>query len=212
MIHADEIFMDQREAEATEEDINFIHQRQMEEQQQYEESAETLPVIDMNELNPSEFSQQIQLSDEKMEIVNGASLDIANKIIRSILDGHVKPLDFIVRKKLLVDTLDIVSKNPQIKSMCVDEIERGGKSGVSVLGAKLSVTNRKAYQYNQDKKWSSLKESIAPVVEQIKEQEKKVQAAVKNNCDLVDSDTGELIASVVPAPETTSISVSFKKK
>jgi hypothetical protein len=208
MISTRDAFLQQQEIDSQEESSEHFFNEDMLEQQH----AETLPVIDMNKLAPSDQNMSIQVSEDKNELINYTSVDIANGIINSILDGKVNALDFAVRKKLLIDSLEMAAKNPDVKKMCISEVEKYGKGGAVLLGAKVTITGRRQYQYSEDPTWKSLKKSIAKTEEQIKEQEKKIQAAVKNNCSMVDSDTGELIASVVPAPESTSIAVSFSKK
>lgn len=152
--------------------------------------------IDLNTLQPS-----IATSEQ-----------IANGIIAAVREGRISPLELAVKRKCIADALDLALKNEEVKSMMVDEVEKYGKEGATCLGAKVTVINKRTYHYESDPKWKELNDSIGETLVKIKEQEKRVQAAVKNNCSLIDSDTGEMIASIVPAPETTSIAVSFKKK
>lgn len=211
MIHSDEMYLEQREADfLNDPESNYAELKQREEQ--FQQEYDSLPVIDMNSLKPSDYTESIQVSEEKKELVNVTSLDLSRQIINAITSGHIDPLEFAVKKKVIIDGLELAMKNEAVKSLICDEVEKSGKEGATRLGAKISLRGTKRYQYAADPTWNALSESIKPVQEKMKEQEKRVQAACKNNCSLIDSDTGEIIASIVPAPETTSITVSFSKK
>lgn len=171
------------------------------------EAIAVLPVLDLNTLNPEEGTIKLD-----KDIINLKSSDIAMQIVAAITDGLINPLDFIVKKKLVIDALEMAMKNPQVRAAAAEEMEKYGKEGVSKLGAKLSITSRATYQYEADAKWKSIKEEMKPLEERLKAQEEKIKAACKNNASLIDGDTGEMIASIVPHPKTESIAVSFSKK
>lgn len=173
--------------------------------------TEVLPIIDINEITPSEYSTPVLMGD-KEEMVNNTTLSLAENIIEAIVSGSVDPLQFAVKKKLITDALDMAMKNDSVKKILVEEVEKFGKSGATSLGATLRITSRPNYQYSADEKWVKLNDAIADEVAKIKEHEKKIQAACKNGGSIIDSDTGEVVASIVPHPTTTSISVSFKSK
>jgi len=139
------------------------------------------------------------------------SVDISEKIKSAILNGDISPLEFAVKKKLIIEALESASKDDQVKSVTIDEIEKYGKQGATCLGATLTISERRTYQYDLDPNWKALKESISDIEDDIKKQEEKIKIACKNGVSLVSED-GEVIASIVPSPVTTSINVSFKKK
>lgn len=168
-----------------------------------------LPVFDLNTIESDK--ETISIPDgEKKELLNLTSVCFASSIIEAIKDGKIDPLEFAVKKKLIIDALELAAKDAEVKEMMLTEAAKQGKDH-NVLGAKISVRSFPRYQYGSDPKWKELKDSIAPVEQKMKEQEKKIQTACKNNCSLV-SDDGEVIASIVPAPATESIIVSFSKK
>ena len=182
--------MQEREADyLADEETNYADMRRREEEQQYEAT------INLTSLQPSPATTE----------------QIANDIVTSILEGKVNPLEFVVKKKCITDALDMALKNEEVKKMCITEVEKYGKEGATCLGAKVTLTTKRTYKYEADPKWRELNQSIAEASAQIKAQEEKIKVACKTNSSLVDQETGEVIASVVPAPETTSIAVSFKK-
>lgn len=170
------------------------------------EATAVLPILDLNTLNPDEGIIKLD-----KDTINLRSSDIAMQIVTAIADGLINPLDFIVKKKLVIDALEMAMKNPQVKAAAAEEMEKYGKEGVNKLGAKLSVTSRATYQYEADPTWKNIKEEMKPLEERLKAQEEKIKTACKNNCSLVD-ENGEIIASIVPHPKTESIAVSFSKK
>ena len=165
-----------------------------------------LPILDLNTLNPEEGTIKLD-----KDTLNLKSTDIALQIITAITDGLINPLEFAVKKKLVVDALEMVMKDPSVRRLAIEEVEANGKAGCTKLGAKISVTSRSTYQYDKDSKWAEIKAEMKPLEEKLKAQEEKIKVACKNNASLV-SDEGEIIASIVPAPATESISVSFSKR
>ncbi len=178
---------------------------------QHNTIAGPLPVIDTNTIIPTMELVTLSLGD-KPEKFDFTSFDIANSIINAIKEGTVEPLDFAVKKKLIADAMDIAMKDPEIKAIMIAEVEKYGKAGATALGAKISLTNRPVYQYDQDPNWRAIKESMKDQEEDLKAQEERIKAACKNGGSIVDSDSGEMVASIVPVKVTESIAVSFSKK
>ena len=160
-----------------------------------EEEESELPVININTLEPSEATSE----------------DLADAMIEKLLEGFINPLEFAVKKKCIENALEIVMKNEGIKNLMIDEIVKYGKDGASVLGAKLTTTERRTYDYKADPIWKEIKQRMEPLEAELREQEGFIKIATKNNKSLIDPD-GTLIAMPVPAAVTTSIVCSFKKK
>lgn len=176
--------------------------------QKEEFEAHQLPAIDLNAINPSGEIIRMQFGD-KMEIFSTTSSDIANKIIENILEGFTDVKSFLVKKKLIIDALDLVMKNEGVKNHAISEVEN--LKGDRVLGAKVSLTNRADYKYEFDPKCKEILDQIKPLEEKLKAQKEMVKIACKTNKSLID-EAGEVHAQVVPAPQSTSIMVSFSKK
>lgn len=189
-------------------DIEMRHEMLEQEQALYDDLPQPgpFPVLDLNTLNPGEGVIKMD-----KDTFNLTSTEIATKIISAISEGFINPLEFAVKRKLVVDALEMVMKNPAVKKLALEEVEAYGKEGCSKLGAKITVTSRATYQYSQDPKWAEIKAQMKPLEDALKAQEEKIKAACKNNASLVSED-GELIASIVPAPATESIAVSFSKR
>lgn len=190
----------------------FLEQREFESHHEMLEESHSpvLPSFDMNEIKPSSEIIKLELSD-KPETFNRNSYDLAMQIIEAVKEGKINPLELAVKKKLVTDALDIAMKDKEVKKIMVDEVEKYGKEGTISLGAKVYLTNTTKYDYSVDPTWKSLSDSIAPIQEQIKEQEKKIKAACQNGGSIIDED-GVMVASIVPSPTTKSIAVSFSKK
>lgn len=184
MTRTKDILMQMREEESFEERMGI------------EEEDFFISPIDINSIKPSLATSE----------------QIANGIIQAIKEGRISPMEFAVKKKCIADGLELAFKDPEVKKMAVEEVERHGKSGATLYGASIKVTSKTEYDYSKDEKWKQLHESIAPVVKQMKEQEERIKSACKNNASLVNTETGEVIASIVPSPTTSTIAVSFKKK
>jgi hypothetical protein len=207
MYGSKEMFQEEQERSYNEAEQLWHMQQQGQEYFEGPANAGPLPVLDLNALKPDDGIIKLD-----KDTLNVRSSDIALNIITSINDGLINPLEFAVKKKLVVDALDMVMKDPGVKKLAITEVESYGKESCSKLGAKITISSRPAYKYDQDPTWKAIKNEMQPFEEKLKAQEEKIKAACKNGASLTDTITGEIIASVVPAPATESISVSFSKK
>ncbi len=137
--------------------------------------------------------------------------EIANAIIENILEGGLNPRLFAVKKKLIEQALSKVMENEGVKNMTIKEIE-DYKTDNSVLGAKVTVVNRADYKYENDPIWKSIKNQLEPLEKDLKVQQELIKMCCRTGHSMVNDKTGEMVASVVPAPQTTSVMVSFSKK
>jgi hypothetical protein len=151
--------------------------------------------IDINSLKPSQATTE----------------QIANSIIDAVREGRISPIEFAVKKKCILDAFELAFKNEEIKKMVVSEVEQYGKEGASLHGATVKITSTSKYDYSKDPKWAAIKDDMKEMEAALKAQEEKIKIACKNNASLVDSETGEMIASIVPCPKTDTVAVSFKK-
>lgn len=165
-----------------------------------------LPVLDLNTLESNEENIK-----HEEDIINLSSVNMADQMIGVLLSGFVNPLEFAVKRKLVVDAFELAMKHPKVKSLMIEEVEKFGKQGASALGAKVSIFSRSKYNYIEDSAWRTLKEGIKPFEKAIKDQEEKIKLACKQGCSLVNED-GIIVASCVSAPKSDSIAVSFSKR
>jgi hypothetical protein len=172
--------------------------------------TETLPVINLSTIQASEGIMKTGTAD-KPEIINMTSVDLGMQIVEILLSGNMNPLDFAVKKKLVIDAIEFAASHPEVKNLIVDEIKKHGKEAYH-MGAKLSITSRPRYEYDKDRVWSLIKERMKPWEDELKKQEEKIKACCKNNASLIDEKTGEIMASVVPSPSSESVAVSFSKR
>ena len=165
-----------------------------------------LPVLNLNTLDSKEESIKLE-----KETVNLTSVDIADNIIGALLSGTVNPLEFAVKRKLIVDAFEMVMKHKDVKDLMITEVQKFGKQGASALGAKVYITSRAQYEYDKDSTWLHIKNNMEPFEKALTEQQEKIKACCKNGASLFDDD-GIMIASCVPAPKSDSIAVSFSRK
>lgn len=172
-----------------------------------------LPIIDLNTLFPQQETMSMKLG-EKPENIDLTSIHIADQIIESLLAGIVDPLSFAVQRRILVDALEVAMKDKRVKDLMVAEINKYGKGETATrLGATITLTPRTTYDYAQDPTWKQLsEEQLKPVKERMKAQEDLIKNASKGKGQIVDQDSGEVLAVGVPSTTTESVTVSLKKK
>jgi len=172
-----------------------------------------LPLVDLNLLVPDQETVVVKF-DDKPENVDLCSIRLADKIIDEMLEGRVAPLEFAVKRRLLINALDVAYKDKRVKDLMLTEVAKYGRGEqATALGATITVTKRTTYKYDQDEVWARLnRETVQPAKDELKRQEELIKTACKNGHDLVNPETGELRASIVPAPTTESITVSLAKK
>jgi hypothetical protein len=144
-----------------------------------------VPPIDLGLMQPS-----LQTSEQ-----------IANGIIEAVKEGQINPVEFAVKKKCILDAFDLAFKDEEIKKMVISEVERYGKEGAVMYGATVKLTSTSKYDYSKDTKWAQIKESMKELEEALKAQEEKIKTACRVNASLIDQETGEVVASVVPCPK-----------
>jgi hypothetical protein len=130
---------------------------------------------------------------------------------QAILDGAMDPLEFMVKKKAIEETLELVAKDKDVKDLILAEIAKYKAEGrATKLGAALSVTTRPTYDYAQDASWAAIKAEMAPYEQRLKAQEERVKTATKNGAALITED-GEVLATPVPVQATESVTVKMPK-
>jgi hypothetical protein len=188
MTRTKDLFMEQQERDYEQENFEMMNE--------LHELHHNVPPIDLGLMQPS-----LQTSEQ-----------IANGIIEAVKEGQINPIELAVKKKCIVDAFELAFKDDEIKKMVVSEVERYGKEGATMYGATIKVTSTGKYEYSKDQKWASIKAGMKEMEEALKAQEERIKAACKNNASLIDNETGEVIASVVPCPKTDTVAVSFKPK
>jgi len=208
-----EIFEEMRQMEPM---IDEAAIRKMNEEQQemYEafEKSNLLPVIDLNTIKPEETGTLMNLGGESLELVDNTAFQLAQRLITNIMNGEVDPLVFMVKKKLLEQALTVAAKDPNVKLMVENEVAKYGKEGAKIMGATITAGYRKKYMYAEDPTWQALNDSIKSTLDRIKDQEKKIQAAVRAGGPVIEKETGDVLVECVSAPTTNFVAVSFKAK
>lgn len=159
-------------------------------------TQEKLPVISLDQLEPSLATAQ----------------DLSIRIVDAILEGHINPLDFAVKKKCIEEALEAAFSNPLVKDAMVEEAAKSnGKT--THLGAKIEACEVGVkYHFDKcgDQKLLNLETEAGELADKIKQRKeylKKVDS--KGEKILIDDE----IFDVFPPykTSTTSIKVSLKK-
>jgi len=126
-----------------------------------------------------------------------------------IKSGNMNPLEFQIKSKFLKETLDMVSKD--VSEDIIEEIKKHG-SGSTYLSAVVEVVETGVkYDYSHDEVWSDLESQIKPLLELQKKQEERIRTATKMGCDMVDTDSGEIVARRVIKTSITSPKITLGK-
>jgi hypothetical protein len=159
-------------------------------------TSEKLPVISLDELQPS----------------NANSKALADKIIDAIINGYVNPLDFAVKKKCIEEALELAFNNTMVKDAMIEEANKhSGKT--TWMGAKIEACEV-GIKYHFDKcgdpKLVELENTAGDLADKIKmrkEYLKKVDG--KGEKLLVEDEVVEVFPPYKTS--TTSIKVSLQK-
>ena len=152
------------------------------------------------------MSTENQIPVIHVDEINGlsSSTDLANQIITALTSGFIDPLDFVVKKKLIEKALDTAMEHPEVKSVISDMLSRHPLGKAYVLGAEVSERSRTTIDYKQDHRWVKIEAERKSLEEYIK-------AATKTNGDIIDQESGEVIASPVATKTTTFFTVKLPK-
>lgn len=131
-------------------------------------------------------------------------IGFVSNVRENILEGRVSYQEALVGKKLLIEALDKIFSDPQVKDLLETEHAKHGKK-VMYNGAEINFTSRKNHQYEGSgcKFYKQLKQEI-------KDREKFL-LSIKEPLTIVDDKTGE-VSTIYPVPFTTTeyFTVSIK--
>lgn len=172
-----------------------------------------MPVIDLNTLKPAQEVRALKLGDDgKAETFDLTSVNLADSIIGGLLGGWINPLEFAVKRRVLVDALEITMKDKRVKELMTAEIGKYGRGETpTVLGATVTLVPRTTYKYDQDAGWRQLNAALQPHKDRLKAQEDRIKAACKSGGSILDEGTGEVLAAAVPSSTTETVTVSLSK-
>jgi len=131
---------------------------------------------------------------------------VSADIAKVVHDGNADPVEFAVRCKFAIEVL--TKAMDSIKEIATEKL----KSSTTFMGAKVEVVEvGTKYNYSQDHVWKDLKDMMAPLEVQLKNQEERIKMATKIGASLINEDTGEVIATKVEKSSTTSIKITLGK-
>lgn len=138
----------------------------------------------------------------------------AEKLSKQVLNGDIYAIDFFVKIKSLIETLNLVIKNQDVLDCVIGEIESYGKEIPSYNGATLSLFESGVkYDYSNcgDTKYNSLIEQKKEIDAKIKERESFLKT-IKEKITIVDEETGEIVTVHAPSKSsTTTVKTTYKR-
>lgn len=117
--------------------------------------------------------------------------EVAEEVIEQVLEGEVDPIRLDICLKAMENTIKLVRKNAQVKSLTLDEAEAYGKKSFEAFGAKITITGRKKYDFESDAKWQEWKDVEKEAAAERKKREKYLKAIPVGE-EKADADTGEI--------------------
>lgn len=149
----------------------------------------------------SNLIQLNQMPQSKSEIAAYVS-----NVKDMILSGNIDGIDAAIMLKSLDEIIKSLRDDKEIKSFIQSEVAKYGKSA-EVKGCKVSLSERKTYDFKDDSEWFILETNIQELKEKQKERETFLKAITK---PVADSETGEMI---YPAPysSTDVVTVTLKR-
>lgn len=138
---------------------------------------------------------------------------VSNRLILSVLDGDVNPIEATVKAKGIIEALTKFVNDDRIKDCTMSEIEKNGKE-TSWNGAKLTIKEVGVkYDYTDcsDPIYNDLVQQKQLLDKKIKDREGFLKS-LSGRTTIVDDETGE-VSTIIPPVRMASqgYSITFKK-
>lgn len=116
----------------------------------------------------------------------------ANKAIDELMNGNHDLLKVWQQMSIIADTLNEIKESVTLKNAVIAELEKYGKDGKEVNGCKLTVSQRRTFDFSgcNHTAYSILKNEIKARTEIVKELETMLKAL---KSPMADPETGEVI-------------------
>ena len=118
--------------------------------------------------------------------------DFANKAVAELLSGNYDIVKAWQQMSIIADTLNEIKESITLKNAVIAELEKYGKDGTEVNGCKLTVSQRRTFDFSacNHTAYSILKNEIKARTEIVKELETMLKAM---KSPMADPETGEVI-------------------
>lgn len=139
----------------------------------------------------------------KSPLTKQQQADVIENSVNLILSGELNPIQAEITLRSMELIIDAIRKNPQVKSLTLEETAKYGKS-FEYMGAKIENAQRTVFDYSDcgDAIYNDLKEQEKKLKEQIKIRESVIKSGV-------DASTGETF--IQPKTSTTEfLKITFK--
>jgi hypothetical protein len=159
-------------------------------------------------MNIFEFKEEgVIFSLESM--TKGSISEVANKIIKNIVEGHTDALQEFIKAKGISELSEVIISG--IKELAIDEASKYS-DGESVLGCKFQVRSlADSYDFSHDDEWSVINNEIDSLKKKQKDRESKMIDAMKY-AEVIDDQTGEVIPpAIVKKRGGKTIAISIPK-
>ena len=111
----------------------------------------------------------------------------ATKIINSVLEGDVNPLELDVRLKYIEELIKTIRKDKAVKELTFEEAQKYGKT-FDFANCEIRLSSRTTLNFKEDSEVLRLETELKARKELIK--------SVKDGIAIIDEDTGEQIQTV----------------
>jgi len=111
----------------------------------------------------------------------------ATKIINSVLEGDVNPLELDVRLKYIEELIKSIRKDKAVKELTFEEAQKYGKT-FDFANCEIRLSSRTTLNFKEDSEVLRLETELKARKELIK--------SVKDGIAIIDEDTGEQIQTV----------------
>ncbi len=88
-----------------------------------------------------------------LPLSGGQQDEFARQVIETVKCGNIDPLRLDIQLKAIENTIDAIRKAPSVKEAVINEYQKylGEGKEVQLHGAKVKVSERKSYEYNNAK-------------------------------------------------------------
>lgn len=149
-------------------------------------------------------------------ITKAKQKDLADTLVKKVIDGNVSPINAYVQLKGIVDALSSALKSPDFVDCVLGERMKWGKETPVFQGAIVAVSEggvKYDFEVCGDPVFNDLAAQRKELDEKIKERQKFLMAIPEEGMTITDQRTGEICDIVRPTKtSSTVVRVTFPKE
>jgi len=135
-----------------------------------------------------------------MPVNKDQQTEFSRQLIQLALNGEINPLELDVYLKSIEDTLKLIRKNANMKTMAIDIALQYPEKTFSAYGAKITKSSRATYDYSGDQTWNEL-DAFEKDAKKKKVDRESILKNVTDKNIIADAVTGEVL---IPPPKKTT--------